>query len=120
MTLGGLCLDRELLGELCRRYRVARLEVFGSFARGNAGPESDLDILVTFEEGATIGLEFVALKVDLERIVGRPVDLLTRSSVNRFPNKYFRRFALEHTVRLCESDSSGAGPVDRRGARRAE
>jgi uncharacterized protein len=103
MVLGGLHFDRELLAELCRRYRVARLEVFGSFARGDAGPDSDLDILVTFEEGANIGLEFVALTRDLERVVGRPVDLLTRSSVRRSPNKYFRRFALEHTERLYDS-----------------
>ena len=103
MTLGELHFDRELLGELCRRYRVARLEVFGSFARGDASPESDLDILVTFEEGAKIGLEFVALKEELERLVGRPVDLLTRSSVSGSPNKYFRRFALERTERLYES-----------------
>jgi len=103
MTLAGLQLDRNRLGELCRRYRVARLEVFGSFARGDSHPESDLDILVSFEEGARVGLEFISLKQDLEHMFGRPVDLLTRSSVERSPNKYFRRYALEHTERLYES-----------------
>jgi hypothetical protein len=103
MALIGLRLDPVRLGELCRRYRVARLEVFGSFARGDADLESDLDILVTFEGDARVGLEFITLKQELERVVGRPVDLLTRRSVERSPNKYFRRFALEHTERLYES-----------------
>jgi len=103
MGLRGLQVAPEGLEKLCRRYRIARLEVFGSFARGDAEPDSDLDVLVTFEGGVRIGLGFIALKQDLERLVGRPVDLLTRTSVERSPNKYFRRYVLEHTERLYES-----------------
>ena len=103
MAPEGLHPDRDRLAALCRRHRVSRLEVFGSYARGDAHPESDLDVLVSFEPGARVGLEFVALKEDLEALFGRPVDLLTRLSVERSPNKYFRRYALEHTERLYES-----------------
>ena len=102
MLLADLHLDRERLVECCRRYGVARLETFGSFVTGDAGPGSDLDILVTFKPGTKIGLEFVALQQELEEIVGRHVDLLTRESAERSPNKYFRRYALRRTEPLYE------------------
>jgi len=97
-----LNVDRERLATLCERYGVARLEAFGSTARGDAGAGSDLDILVTFEPGAAPGLAFVELQRDLEALFGGPVDLLTRSAVERSPNKYFRRFALQRTEPLYE------------------
>lgn len=103
MQLADLQIDDARLAECCRRYGVARLETFGSFATGDAEADSDLDILVTFKPDARIGLEFVALQQELEEIVGRPVDLLTRESVERSPNKYFRRFALSRTESLYES-----------------
>ena len=102
MVLENLNVDRDRLAELCDRYGVARLEVFGSFTRGDATPESDLDILATFNRGVRIGLEFVAFQQELEALFGRSVDLLTRSSVERSPNKYFRRFALRRTEPLYE------------------
>ncbi|TAK31282.1 MAG: nucleotidyltransferase [Chloroflexota bacterium] len=100
MAVADLHIDRYRLMDICRRYGVARLEVMGSFARGDETPESDLDLLVTFEPDAKIGLEFIALKLELEALFGRPVDLLTRASVEQSPNKYFRRFALRSTELL--------------------
>ena len=100
MTLSDVHVDRNRLVDICRRYGVARLEVMGSFARGDQTAESDLDLLVTFEPDAKVGLEFVALKLELEALIGKPVDLLTRASVERSPNKYFRRFALRSTEPL--------------------
>lgn len=95
-------MEPRRLEEIAKRYRVARFEVFGSFARGDAGPESDLDVLVTFEAGARIGFEFITLKQELEELFGRPVDLLTRASVERSPNKYFRHYALARVEPLYE------------------
>lgn len=95
-------IDTNRLAEICQRHHVARLELFGSFARGEASPGSDLDILVTFEAGAKIGLGIVALQQELETLFDRPVDLLTRDSVERSANKYFRHFALERTEPLYE------------------
>jgi len=103
MLIADLQIDHERLAECCRRYGVARLETFGSFVTGDAGSDSDLDVLVSFKPEARIGLQFVALQQELEHIVGRPVDLLTRASVERSPNKYFRHFALRHTEPLYES-----------------
>ncbi|MFO7957345.1 MAG: nucleotidyltransferase domain-containing protein [Candidatus Brocadiia bacterium] len=73
------------------------MEVFGSFTRGDAESGSDVDILVTYRQGHQPGLGFVALQRELEALFGRPVDLLTRRSVERSPKKYFRRFALRET-----------------------
>ena len=100
MTLSDVHVDRNRLAEVCRRYGVARLEVMGSFARGEQTTESDLDLLVAFEPDAKVGLEFVALKLELKALIGRPVGLLTRASVEHSPNKYFRRFALRSTQPL--------------------
>ena len=102
MLLKDLQIDRERLDDVCERYGVIRLEVFGSFTRGDAEPGSDLDILVTFEPGVRVGLEFVLLQGELEAVFGRPVDLLTRNSVERSSNKYFRRFALRKTEPIYE------------------
>ena len=58
------------------KYHVASLALFGSVARNEAKPESDIDILVEFCQ--PVGLfEFVRLKRQLESILGRPVDLVT-------------------------------------------
>ena len=102
MLVDDLQIDRERLAMVCRRYGVARLEAFGSFSRGDAGAGSDLDILVTYEPDVHAGLEFVALQGELEALFGRSVDLLTRGSVERSPNKYFRRFALRRTEPIYE------------------
>lgn len=103
MTVAELRIDLRRLADCCDRFGVQRLETFGSFAAGDAGEASDLDVLVTFRRGVNPGLEFIALQRELEGIVGRRVDLLTRSSVERSRNKYFRRFALERTEPLYEA-----------------
>jgi uncharacterized protein len=85
-----LDIDRERLAELCRRYHVAKLELFGSRARGTARPDSDVDLLVTFAPGQTPGLAFVALAEDLETVFGRSVDLLVRDDAEEDRNQIRR------------------------------
>ena len=102
MALSTLQIGSKRRAGLCRRYGVSRLGVMGRFARGDAGPKIDLDILVPFKPNARIGLEFVALKQELEALTGCQVDLLTRALVERSPNKYFRHYTLRQTETLCE------------------
>jgi len=66
---------REALPELRERYGVKRLALYGSFAHGQPGPESDVDLLVELER--PLGLAFVNLVYDLEYKLGRKVELLT-------------------------------------------
>ena len=102
MLTEDLKVDRDSLARVCARYGVVRLEVFGSFTRGDADARSDIDLLVTFAPGASGSLEFVSLAQELTALFGRPVDLLTRRSVEQSANKYFRRFALRQTEPLYE------------------
>jgi predicted nucleotidyltransferase len=79
------------LDELCRRYRVRRLEVFGSAVTDRFNPEaSDLDFVVEFEplaQGAYAD-SYLGLLEDLESLFGRPVDLVSRSAIK---NPYFQQ-----------------------------
>lgn len=86
--------DREALVQFCQRNRIAKLELFGSRAKGTARPDSDVDLLVTFEDGYTPGLEFFGMADELEGILGHPVDLLTRPTVERDRNPYFKQSVL--------------------------
>ena len=71
---------REAFPVLRLRFAVAHLGVFGSVARGNAGPDSDVDILVEFEGPATLD-GFMGLTEELERLLGVRVDLATPRSL---------------------------------------
>lgn len=74
----------EALRELCTRYRVERLDIFGSAARDDFDPESsDLDFLVEFEPMPPVdhAESFFGLLEDLQRLFGRPVDLLEREPI---------------------------------------
>ena len=71
---------RAMLPELRRRYPVAGLGVFGSYARGEQSDASDLDLLVDFD--GPIGLfAFVALEEEIARRLGLPVDLVSRPAL---------------------------------------
>ena len=88
------------LAPFCRRHRVARLEVFGSVARGETHPGSDLDLLVTFRPEVHLGWDFFALHEEIEEILGCKVDLLTRRSVEQDHNTIRRRSILESTQEI--------------------
>ncbi|MCX6593579.1 MAG: nucleotidyltransferase family protein [Acidobacteria bacterium] len=68
-----------MLAELCRRYGVKELSLFGSAARGEMRPESDIDLMVEFQPGERVGLiRYETLAGELERLAGRKVDLVTK------------------------------------------
>jgi predicted nucleotidyltransferase len=62
--------------EIKRKYPVRKIGVFGSFARGDQSPTSDVDVLVEFSEPVDL-FEFIDLKHYLEKLLGREVDLVT-------------------------------------------
>ena len=80
----GVSIPSQALAEVCRRYGVRRLLLFGSFARGEANEESDLDLLVEFFPGRTPGLGFVRLQKELALLFGRKVDIHTPGSLSPY------------------------------------
>lgn len=77
---------RERILEIAARHGARKVRVFGSVARGEARPGSDVDFLVEMDEGRSL-LDHAALILDLERLLKRPVDVASerglRPSVRR-------------------------------------
>lgn len=70
-----------------KKYGVKRARLFGSFARGEARPESDLDLLVDVNPGMGI-FSYIELREQLEKETGREVDLVTEGGMNKFLRPY--------------------------------
>lgn len=92
-------IDRDRLAQLCDRHGIAKLALFGSAARGQLRPESDLDILVEFAPGRRVGLRFITVQEELQALLGRPVDLNTRA----FLSPHFRDRVEAEAVPLYEA-----------------
>jgi predicted nucleotidyltransferase len=74
--------DREL-AEICRRYQVRELSLFGSVLRDDFRDDSDIDVLVEFESDAAIGFfELSRLQRELTALIGRPVDVVSKRGLN--------------------------------------
>lgn len=94
--IASLSLHREELRDLCRRYHVRRLDLIGSAARDDFDPvRSDIDFLVEFDRTHPEAMKFrtyFELKEALERLLGRPVDLVEESAVvNPYLKAEFKR-----------------------------
>ncbi len=72
-----LDIPKHRIEAFCRRHHIRRLALFGSAARGQARPDSDLDVLVEFEPDHVPGLAFFTMQNELSELLGRPVDLNT-------------------------------------------
>jgi hypothetical protein len=70
--------DPERLREVCERYGVASLEVFGSAARNEDQRDSDVDLLYVLKPHARLGFSLFDLEDELAALFGRPVDLVSR------------------------------------------
>ncbi|MDO8392541.1 MAG: nucleotidyltransferase domain-containing protein [Actinomycetota bacterium] len=75
--------DPDALAEICRRYGVVRLEVFGSISRGTARADSDVDLLYELAPDARLGWAIESLADELAEVIGRPIDLVSRRSLHR-------------------------------------
>lgn len=76
-------IDVRKLIDICRKYKVSRVALFGSFARGDAGPDSDIDLLITFNDRVGF-LTLAKLERELSEVLHRIVDLLTEQSISPY------------------------------------
>ncbi len=74
---------REEILRIAARYGARNVRVFGSAARGESKPDSDIDILVEWEAGRSL-LDHVALMQDLEDLLGVKVDVVTKDALHRY------------------------------------
>ena len=71
---------RSVVSELAQKYGAQRIFLFGSYARGDMEPTSDIDLRI--DKGTIRGLELAGLLVDLEDALGVPVDLIPTGSLD--------------------------------------
>lgn len=79
-----LHISQTAIQDFCRRHHIRKLSIFGSALRPDFDTDSDVDVLVEFEEGHTPGLAFFDMEIELSRILGRTVDLNTPGFLSHF------------------------------------
>jgi uncharacterized protein len=101
----GLQVDLPLdaIAEICRRWRIRRLEVFGSALHKDFRPDSDVDLLYTWEDDASWGWEIVRLREELKEAIGRPVDLVSRWAIEHSRNNLRKQAILSNVAIIYES-----------------
>lgn len=80
-------LNRSQIEELKRYFRtrpVLKAYLFGSYVRGEADSESDIDILVDLDYSQRIGLQFIQMKLDLEKLLNQKVDLVSSNGLSKY------------------------------------
>jgi len=93
--------DKEKLRAFCRRWKVTEFSLFGSVVREDFGPESDVDVLVTFSPDAHWTLfDMSDMNEELQSLFGRQVDLLTRRAVEGSLNPIRKTSILSAAVML--------------------
>jgi uncharacterized protein len=75
-------LPLDALNAFCRKWRVQELALFGSVLREDFSPDSDVDVLVTFDREAPWSLwDVITMREELERMLGRKVDLVEKDAI---------------------------------------
>ena len=89
-------LPMSAIADFCRRWKIREFAILGSILRDDFRPDSDVDVLATFDDAATWTLlDHVGMQDELREMLGRHVDLLTRAGVEHSANPERRREILE-------------------------
>ncbi len=96
MLLDTLRTKKDAIRELGRRYGASNIRVFGSVARGEEGPNSDVDFLVVFPPGYDLFAQRLPLAEGLAALAGRKVELVPEHELNR----HMRDHVLKEAVAL--------------------
>jgi hypothetical protein len=91
------------IAKFCQRWKIRELALFGSILRDDFGPDSDIDVLVTFAEDAEWGLfDHVQMQYELQASLRRSVDLISKRAVERSQN-WLRRQEILNTAQVLFS-----------------
>lgn len=96
-----ISLSQDAIAAFCRKWRIVEFAVFGSVLRDDFRPDSDLDVLVAFEDG--VHWDFARLQEmtkELEDLCGRKVDLVEKRLIERSENYIRRKHILSHMERI--------------------
>ncbi len=91
MNVKNIEIPTEQIADFCQRWKIREFALFGSVLRDDFRPESDIDVLVTFDPNAhTTLFDLVHMQNELEAMFGRKVDLVSKRGIERSRN-YLRR-----------------------------
>jgi predicted nucleotidyltransferase len=96
MTLKNINLPLTDIQNICERWHIKELALFGSALRSDFHPESDIDLLVTFAPDAKRGLtETLQIQDEFQALLGRKVDLIVKHAIERSDNWLRKKNILE-------------------------
>jgi hypothetical protein len=96
-------IPRDEIAAFCQRWKIRELALFGSVLRDDFGPDSDVDVLVTFDEDAGWGLfDHIQMQYELQAALRRSVDLISKRAVERSQN-WLRRQEILDTAQVLFS-----------------
>ena len=99
-----LGITEEEVADFCRRWQITELSLFGSALREDFGRDSDIDLLVRYESDAHWSLiDHIGIERELESLVGRKVDLVSKPAVEKSANWIRRRNILDSAEVVFES-----------------
>jgi uncharacterized protein len=75
---------RKIISDYFQNKPVLKAYLFGSYVRGGANEQSDIDILLELDYSQSIGLAFVEMQLDLQNILSRKVDLVSERGLSKF------------------------------------
>jgi predicted nucleotidyltransferase len=92
---------RPKMEPFCRKHRLRRLAVFGSFSQGRQNAYSDIDLLATLEDPAAVPADdLFEMAGEAEELLGRPVDFVLRDRLETSPNRQAREHILSTAVTI--------------------
>jgi predicted nucleotidyltransferase len=96
MPTSHLSIPQAAVAEFCRRHHIRRLALFGSVLRDDFRPDSDVDVLVEFEEGHIPGFAIVTMEDELGALLGRKADLRTPRDFDAESRAHIAETSLVH------------------------
>ncbi|MDJ0661164.1 MAG: nucleotidyltransferase family protein [Crocosphaera sp.] len=93
-------LNLDKIAEFCRTHHIRKLSLFGSVLRDDFTHQSDVDVLVEFEQGKTPGLAIITMEDELSSIINKKIDLRTPKDLSR----YFREQVMQEAMVIYEQN----------------